>query len=344
VDQQPVSRPARRTMRRRDLVALLGAAAVAAPWRAAAQQRGGVRRLGVLMGGVLAEDPEGQAWAAALIEGLGALDWHEGGNLTIDWRWAGGDPALFERHAAELVALAPEVLVCSASPAVAALRRRTTTLPIIFAVVVEPVVQGFIESLARPGGNITGFSAYDPPMAGKWLAMLTQLDPPVARVAVLHNPATTPYATSMQRTIEEAARSLALTVRSAPVRDDAEIEATMVGLAHEERGGLLVLPSAFTVTHRDAIVGAAARHRVPAVYPFREFATSGGLMFYGVNHPDLFRRSASYVDRILKGEKPADLPVQAPTKFELIVNLKTAAALGITVMPSLIGSADHVIE
>jgi putative ABC transport system substrate-binding protein len=279
-----------------------------------------------------------------LLQGLSALGWHEGDNLHIDWRWAGGDPALFERHAAELVALAPDLIVCAASPAVAALRRHTATIPIIFAVVVEPIVQGFVASLARPGGNITGFSAYDPPMAGKWLEMLTQLNPPVAHVAVLHNPATTPYASSMLGTIEEAAKILAVSVRAAPVADEAGIEVMMTKLAAEQRSGLLVLPSAFTVRYRDAIVASAARHRVPAVYPFREFATSGGLMFYGVNHPELFRRPASYVDRILKGAKPADLPVQAPTKFELIFNLKTAAALGVTVAPSALGTADPVIE
>ena len=333
-------------MKRRNFLGVLGSAvAVAGPWGPAlAQQRDGKRRLGALMGGVLADDSEGQAWAAALTQGLDALGWHEGGNLQIDWRWAGSDLALFERHAAELVALAPDVIVCSASPAVVALRRHTTTLPIIFAVVVEPVVQGFVEGLARPGGNITGFSAYDPPMAGKWLEMLTQLNPPVARVAVLHNPATTPYADSMLLTIEAAAKTLGVAVRAAPVQDESQIDGVMTTLAREQRGGLLVLPSAFTVRHRDAIVGSAARHRVPAVYPFREFATSGGLMFYGVNHPELFRRSASYIDRILKGDRPADLPVQAPTKFELIINLKTATALGVTVAPSALGTADQVIE
>jgi putative ABC transport system substrate-binding protein len=312
--------------------------------RAQVRPRDGKRRLGALMGGVLADDSEGQAWAAALIQGLGALGWRDGDDLKIDWRWAGGDLALFERHAAELVALAPDVIVCSASPAVVALRRHTTTIPIIFAVVIEPIIQGFVEGLARPGGNITGFSAYDTPMAGKWMEMLTQLNPPVARVTVLHNPATTPYADSMLRTIEDAAKTLAVTVRAVTVLDASEIDAVMMGIAGEQRGGLLVLPSAFTVRHRDTIVAAAARHRVPAVYPFREFATSGGLMFYGVNHPDLFRRSASYVDRILKGDRPADLPVQAPTKFELIINLKTAAALGVTVAPSALGTADQVIE
>ena len=230
------------------------------------------------------------------------------------------------------------------SPAVEALRRQTSTIPIVFALVTDPVGQGFVASLARPGGNITGFSAYDPPMAGKWLGMLTQITPPVARVAVLFNPATAPYAGLMLRAIEDAAPSFAVTVRAAPVHDDAEIEAMMAGLAREERGGLLVLPGAFTNVHRDAIVALAARHRLPAVYPFRFFATIGGLMSYGIDHDDLFRRAAAYVDRILKGAKPGDLPVQRPTKFELVINLKTAKALGITVAPSLLATADEVIE
>jgi len=325
---------------------LAGIAAAVAPrtLAAQAQPRDGMRRLGVLMGQP-ASDPEVQARAAALVQGLGALNWREGGNLRIDWRWASGDPALFERYAAELVALGPEVLLAgSSSPAVKALRQQTSTIPIVFVSVIDPVGQGFVESLARPGGTITGFSLYDPPMAGKWLGMLTQIAPPVARVAVLFNPATTPYAGLMMRAIAEAAPSLAVAVRAAPVRDDAEIEARMAGLAHEERGGLLVLPGNFTFVHREAIVAIAARHRLPAIYPFRFFTAAGGLMSYGIEQEDLFRRAADYVDRLLKGAKPADLPVQNPTKFEMVINLKTAKALGVTFPPSLLAAADEVIE
>ena len=228
--------------------------------------------------------------------------------------------------------------------AVEALRRRTSTIPIVFVVVTDPVGQGLVQSLAHPGGNITGFSSFDPPMAGKWLEMLTQITPPVARVAVLYNPATAPYAGLMMHTIEDAARSLALTVRAAPSRDDGEIESLVAGLAGEERGGLLILQDASVIGHRNAIVTFAARYRLPAVYPYRFIAAMGGLMSYGVEYTDLFRRAAIYVDQILKGAKPGDLPIQNPTRFELVINLKTAKALGVTITPPLLARADEVIE
>lgn len=259
-------------------------------------------------------------------------------------RWPGGDTALYQSNATELVALGPDVLVTFGSPPVEALRRQTSTIPIIFTVVPDPIGHGFVESLARPGGNITGFPNYDPPMATKWLGMLTRISPPVARVAILYNPATAPYVSLMQPGIEAAAPALALAVSAAPVNDDFEIEATMAGLARQERGGVLVLPSGFTVVHRDAIIALAARHRLPAVYPYRFYAEAGGLMSYGVEIADLFRRAAGYVDRILKGARPADLPVQAPTKFELTINLKTATALGTAIAPTLLATADKVIE
>jgi putative tryptophan/tyrosine transport system substrate-binding protein len=252
-------------MRRREFITLIGGAA-AWPIAARAQSGDGMRRLGVLMLS-LASDPEGQANAAALVQGLGALNWHEGGNLRIDWRWVGGDPALFERYAAELVALGPEVLFAVGSPSVEALRRQTSTIPIVFVQVADPVGQGFIASLAHPGGNITGFYLFDAPMAGKWLGMLTQITPPVAHVTVLYDPATAPYAGSLLRATEAAASSIALAVRVAPVNDDAEIEAMMAGLAREGRGGVLVMPSAFTIVHRDTIVALAARHRCPLSMP-----------------------------------------------------------------------------
>ena len=322
---------------------LVAGTAIAAPLVARAQQRDGMRRLGVIMGS-LANDPEGQAYAAAFVKGLGEHNWKDGGNLRIEWRWAGGNPALFERYAAELVTLGSEVLFANGSAAVEALRRQTSTIPIVFTIVIDPVGQGFVENLARPGGNITGFSIYDSPMVGKWLGMLTQIAPPVVRVAVLFNPATAPYAGMMLRAIDEAAPSFAVAIRAAPVHDDAEIAATMDGLVREERGGLLIVPGVFSLVHRDAIVALAARHRLPAVYPYRYFAANGGLMSYGIEQSDLYRRSATYVDRILNGAKAADLPVQAPTKFELVINLKTAKALGITIPPSLLARADEVIE
>jgi len=302
-----------------------------------------MRRLGVLMAS-LASDGEGQKRAAALAQGLDALNGRDGGNLSIDWRWAGGDPALFQRYAAEMVALGPEVLLAEASPSVEALRRQTSTIPIVFLIVTDPVGQGFVESLARPGGNITGFSNYDPPMSGKWLGMLREITPPAARVAVLYNPATAPYAGLYLRNIEDIAPAFAVAVQTAPVKDDAEIEAVMAGLTGEQGAGLLVLPDTFTRLHRDAIVALAARYRLPAVYPFRYFAASGGLRSYGVEIEDLFRRSAGYVDRLLNGAKASDLPVQQPTKFTLVINLKTAHALGVTVSLALVGSADEVIE
>jgi putative ABC transport system substrate-binding protein len=329
-------------MSRRALVGLAAGAAVGWSLATQAQARDGIRRLGALM--VDENGPLGQTRAAALVQGLGGLDWHEGGDLRIDWRWGGGDPALFARYAAELVALGPEIVVAHGTPSVAALRRETSTIPIVFTGVADPVGQGFVESLARPGGTITGFSAYDPPMADKWLGMLTQITPLVARVAVLYNPAMAPFAGLMLSAIEKTAPSLAVAVRAVPVRAVAEIEAMMAGLAREERGGVLVLPDSFAGAHRDAIIALAARYRLPAVYGYSYFAASGGLMSYGIDPNDLFRRAAAYVDRILKGTKVSDLPVQNPTKFELVINLKTAKALGITVAPSLLAAADEVIE
>jgi putative tryptophan/tyrosine transport system substrate-binding protein len=330
-------------MRRRDFITLFGGAATW-PLAARAQPRDGIRSLGVLMAN-RENDPVGQAFAAALVKGLGALGWREGGNLRIDWRWgAGGDPALFERYAAELVALRPDALFAQTSPSVAALRRKTGTIPIVFTMVTDPIDQGFVASLARPGGNVTGFGDFDSSMAGKWLGMLSQVAPPVARAAVLFNPATAPYAGLMRQAIEKAAPSFAVAARIAPCRDDVEIETMMTALAREERGGLLVLTDIFNIVHRDAIIASAAQHRLPVVYFDRSFTAAGGLMSYGIDYVDLFHRSASYVDRILNGAKAADLPVQQPTKFELVINLSTAKALGIELSPTLLATADEVIE
>jgi putative tryptophan/tyrosine transport system substrate-binding protein len=321
-------------------LALSGAAA-AWPLAARAQQSERTRLIGVL---TFSEesDPDGQSRLAVFRGALAKLRWTEGRNLRIELRWGAADLALFARYAAELVALGPEVLLADSTPCLEALRRQTRTIPIVFVTVADPIGQGFVASLAHPGGNITGFSAFDPPMAGKWLEMLTQITVPVRRVAVLFNPATTPYL--MLHAIEEAAPSVAVAVRAAPVNSDSEAEVMMAGLAHEERGGVLVLSSVFTVTHRKAIIAFAAQHRLPAVYSFPFFAADGGLMSYGVDLADLYRRAADYVDRILKGTKPADLPVQQPIKFNLVINLKTAKALGITIAPSLLISADEVIE
>jgi putative ABC transport system substrate-binding protein len=328
--------------RRRAVVAGLAAALAPMPLAAQGQQRDGMRRLGVLIG--TANDPEGQARATALTKELATLGWYEGRNLRIDWRWADGDPALFERYGTELVALGPDVLVATGDTSVEAMRRQTRTIPIVFVLVGDPVGGGFVESLAHPAGTVTGFTTFDPPMAGKWLQMLTQIAPPVARVAVLYNPATAPYPGRIMRVIEEAAQSLAVMVQAAPVHDDAEIQAVMAGLARDERCGLLVLSDGFNTAHHEAIVTFAAEHRLPVVYPYRFFVTTGGLMSYGIDGNALYRRSADYIDRILKGAKTGDLPVQNPTKFELVLNLKTAKALGVTFPTTLLATADEVID
>ena len=330
-------------MKRRTVLAGIAAILAQRSLMAQTPAHDGMHRLGVLMGN-LADDPVGQTYAAALVKGLRGFDWQEGQNLRIDWRWTGGDPALFDRYAAELVALGPDVLLGQSSPSVVALRRNTTTIPIVFTMVSDPVGQGFVENLAHPGGNITGFSDFNALMAGKWLEMLTQVTPPVVRVAVLYNPVTAPYAGLMMRAIEDAAPSFAITAQSAPCRDAAEIQAVIAGLAQGERGGLLVLTDIFAIVHRDTILAAAALHRLPTVYFARSFTAAGGLMSYGIDYAELFVRSAAYVDRILKGASPRELPVQQPTKFELVINLKTAKARNISLSTTLLATADEVIE
>jgi putative ABC transport system substrate-binding protein len=327
---------------RRELIAALGSAATW-PLAARAQRPEPMRLIGALTWGV-EKNPADQLRLAAFRGGLAKLGWTEGSNLRVELRWGGSNPEVFARYAAELVALGPELILADSTPSLKALWQQTRTLPIVFVNVIDPVGQGFVASLAHPGGNVTGFSTFDASLASKWLEMLTQISPPVARVAVLFNPATTPYSGLMLPAIEEAAPSFAVTVQTAPVDSDSEVEAMMAGFAHEERGGVLVLPSVFTANHRDAIIALAARNRLPAVYPFPFFAVDGGLMSYGTDLDDLIRRSAAYVDRILKGDRPGDLPVQLPTKFETIINLKTAKALGITVPNTLLASADQVIE
>jgi putative tryptophan/tyrosine transport system substrate-binding protein len=330
---------------RRAFVATLGGAAAAVllrPREARAQQSDRLRLIGVQMGPP-ESDQSAQSRLATFRDVLAKLGWTEGNNLRIELRWGGGDPALFGRNAAELIALGPAVLLADSTAALEALRQ-TRTIPIVFVGVTDPIGQGFVANLAHPGGNITGFSAFDSEMAGKWLEMLTQITPPAERVRVLFDPATAPYAGLMLREIEQAASSLAVVTQAAPCHDDAEVEAVMAGLAHEDRGGLLVLASVFTVTHRKAIIALAARYRIPAVYSFPFFAAEGGMMSYGVDLDDLFRRAAAYVDRILKGDRPGDLPVQNPTKFDLVINLKAAKALDITIAPSLLATAAEVIE
>ncbi|WP_315986386.1 ABC transporter substrate-binding protein [Bradyrhizobium sp. Bra78] len=325
-------------MNRRECLALLGMTAML-PAPALAQQPNPPRRLGVLSV-TAADDAIGQTRSAVLVEALAGHGWKERGNLGIDWRSGGGDRARIARLADELVALKPDILLAVGTPSVEELRQRTTTIPIVFAVVTDPVSQGFVKNLAHPGGNVTGFTDYDGPLAGKWLEMLTQVTPKVSRVFVVYNPATAPFAPLMLRTIEDAARTLHVTVEPAPVDDAASIAA----LALRKDGGLLVLPDFFTMANRAHLLAAISEARAPAVFWSRTFVDEGGLMAYSTDSAEQLRRAASYIDRILKGTQAADLPVQNPIKFELAINLKTAKAIGVTLSPSLLATANDVIE
>ena len=330
-------------MRRRDFVALLGGAALASPVAARAQQPGRMRRVGVLMG-VAESDPEGQARIAAFRQGLSDLGWADSRNLRIEYRWAAGDADRIRAYAAELVALAPDVLVGNGAPVLTALRDATRSIPIVFVLVNDPVGQGFIANLARPGGNITGFSFLEYSMVGKSLEILRQLAPNVHRVAIMFNPATAPHYTVFLRSFETVPPPSPLEIKATPVGTEADIEQAVAKLAKEPGSGLLVPPDTFTVVHRDLVISSAAQHRVPAIFTYRQFVREGALISYGPETTDIFQRSASYVDRILKGANPGDLPAQAPTKFELAINVRTARTLGLDVPPTLLALADEVIE
>jgi putative ABC transport system substrate-binding protein len=327
---------------RRAFITLLGGAASALPLAALGQQAERMRRIAMLSG-LAASDPEAQARVAAFQQGLKDLGWREG-NLHIDFRWSTGDVTEMRTFAKALVELKPDLIVGMTTPAVAALVRETKTIPIVFASIVDPVGRGFISDMARPGGNVTGILNFEFSMGGKWLETLKQVAPAVKRVALLFNPEAAPFAASFVQVIEVSALSFAVKPIAAPVHDDAELERTVVDFATKPAGGLIVLPDVFTVGRRDLIIALAARYRLPAVYPLRAFAVSGGLISDSGDPIDIFRRTASYVDRILKGAKPGDLPVQAPVKYELVINLKTARALGIEIPPMLLARADEVIE
>jgi putative ABC transport system substrate-binding protein len=329
-------------MRRRDFITLIGGA-TAWPLAARAQQLDVVRRIGVLTG-FAESDREGQAFVAAFREGLQKLGWVEGRNIRIDYRWAALDTELMQRFAKELVALQPDLILTQSTPAAAAMLQQTHTIPIVFAIVADPIGSGFVASFPQPGGNITGFVTMEPTMAGKWLELLKEIAPRVARVAMLFNPATAPYAEYWLNPFKAAAASFAVQAIVAPVHDKSELESVVVAQAREPNGGLIVMPDTFTTGHRSEITSLAARYRLPAVYPYRVFAEFGGLLSYGDDLTDNFRRAASYADRILKGAKPSELPVQAPVKFELVINLKTAKALGLDVPAQLQQRADEVIE
>jgi putative ABC transport system substrate-binding protein len=330
-------------MRRREFITLLGGAVAAWPLTARAQQGGAMRRVGVLIG--VASDPETKAWVATFRKRLDELGWRVGGNLQIDERWTAGDPERNRAFAAELVAMKPDAIFAFSSVVVAALQRESRAVPIVFTAISDPVGSGFVQSLARPGGNATGFTNFVPTMAGKWLEVLKEIAPQVERAVLIFNPQTAPYvAEYYQRPFEAAAPSFGVKAIAAIVHQTAEIEAAIADLAHAPGGGLVVPPDNFSYVHRGLIFALAARHRLPTVYPFRFMAREGGLVSYGVDLGETFPRAAEYVDRILKGAKPADLPVQAPTKFELVINLQTARLLGLEVPATLLARADEVIE
>jgi putative ABC transport system substrate-binding protein len=330
-------------MRRRDFIAGLGGAAFAGPFAVSAQVDR-IRRVGVLMGYGEA-DPEAKALLAEFTQGLSQLGWIEGRNLRMDVRWAPGRTDVMHTLAKELVDLRPDVILADSTPVTAALKRETQTIPIVFAVVADPVGSGFVTSLSRPSGNITGFSSVEASIASKWLELLTAIAPDVKRATMMFNPDTAPYIKSYALPFfEAAARSLKVTLIAAPVHGDAEIETAITELGREPGGGLLGMPDNFVEIHRALIISLAARANVPAVYQTPVIARDGGLLSYGANFRDIFRRSANYVDRILRGEKPSELAVQLPIKYLMVVNLRTAKALGLTVPPSILLAADEVIE
>jgi len=327
-------------MRRREFITLLGAATA---WPLAARAQGKrMPRIGALMPWT-ASDPQAQARYAAFLQGLQQLGWTVGNNVQIDSRWSAGNEDDTRKHAAELVALAPDVIFASGSAAVAPLRRATRTVPIVFVVTPDPVGAGFVESLARPGGNITGFTPYEYGIGAKWLELLKQMVPSVTRVAVLRDPAIT-AGIGLWGAIQSVSPSFGVELRPVDVGDAGEIERALAAFAGSPNGGLILTGSALAIVHRDLIIALAARYRLPAVYYERYFAAAGGLISYGYDTVKLYRLAAGYVDRILKGEKPADLPVQTPTKYELVINLKTAKGLGLQVPDKLLAIADEVIE
>ena len=330
-------------MRRRELLALLGGM-TAWPVAARAQQSDRIRRIGVLMV-IAADDPLRASYAGALQEGLKSLGWVEGKNIEIEYRWAGADIGRVKQFAKELAAARLDVIIGHTSPATIALMREAPTTPILFVTVTEPLGQGLVKSLAKPGGHVTGFTNFEFSMGGKWIQILKEILPEVKTAKVIFNPDTAPGAGDIfMRSIDAGAKSLVIEVTPARVHDATTIEAAFSAVSNSQNAGVIVPPDVFLIVNRAKIIELAARYRVPTIYQYDYFIRDGGLVSYGVDVPDLFRRVASYVDRVLNGASPAELPVQAPTKFQLVVNLKTAKALGLTVPPSLLLRADEVIE
>jgi ABC-type uncharacterized transport system substrate-binding protein len=330
-------------IRRRKFLAMLGGVVPAWPLAARGQHGERMRRIGVLLS-YAESDAQAQAWVAAFREGLQELGWAEGRNIRIDIRWATTDAVLLQQFATDLVALSPDLILSNNTPTTAALLRQTRAIPIIFANVIDPVGSSFVAGLPRPGGNVTGFTASEPTLAGKWLELLKEIAPHVNRVAFLFNPATAPYFEYFLNAYRAAAAYSAVEAIVASVRDTSHLETVIVAQAHEPNGGLVVMTDSFMTAHRAQITSLAARYRLPGVYPLRFFAEGGGLLSYGNDLIDNYRRAATYADRILKGTKPSELPVQAPAKFELVINLKTAKALGLNIPLHLQQLADEVIE
>ena len=329
-------------MNRREFITLLGGAAAAWPLAARAQQPDRIRRIGILLSSD-ENDPLRKTYFSAFAQALADLGWTDGRNVRMDLRWAGGDADRIPAVVQELVGLQPNIILAESTVATVAVQRETRTIPIVFVTVGDPVAQRIVPRLDRPGGNATGFAAYEPSLGGKWLELLSEIAPGLKRVAIMFNPDTT-HASAYMSSLETVARSLKVVPITAPVHSDVEIEATITALGREPAGGLLVVPDVFTEAHRASIILAAARNNVPAVNWISDFPRDGGLLSYGADQVDIFRRGATYVDRILRGAKPGDLPVQFPTKFEMAVNLKTAKALGLIVPQSILLRADEVIE
>jgi len=327
---------------RRRLFLLSAGAFLAGPLAVIAQQAGKMRRIGVLSG-TGAANPDTQANIAAFVKSLQSFGWTVGAGVTIDYRWSAGDPARARLYAKELVALAPDVILASGYAPVAALHKESVTIPIVFTRLSDPVGQGLVASLAHPGGNVTGFTNFDVAMGGKWLQILKEVAPSIARVAVLANPETSTL-NAWFRSIKAVAGSLAIELVAAPVRDQDGIERAIKEIGRKAGGGLIIPPDGFTIEHRAEVITLAAKFRVPAIYPFRVFAANGGLVSYGVDTDEQFRQAASYIDRILRGARPADLPVQQPNKFEMVINLNTAKALGLNVPQAMLSRADEVIQ